>query len=99
MQDKPNRTSSEFDPDAWREQLLALNPWARGHTIDEQNAEFVAARQKATLARHSQGKEVWNNWANDMLALKSALQTTGQWAAMRGHTMSPLTRENEAKRI
>jgi uncharacterized protein YjbI with pentapeptide repeats len=76
--------ASGFDAVAWREELLALNPWARGLTVDEDNAEFAAARQKATLARHAEGEEVWNGWANAMLALKAALETAGQWAA-RGH--------------
>jgi hypothetical protein len=68
-----------FDPSAWKEDLLALNPWARGLTIDEANAEFASARQEATLARHAEGKEVWNGWANGMLALKDALEAAGQW--------------------
>jgi hypothetical protein len=51
-----------FDIVAWKEELLTLSPWARGLTIDETNAEFAAARQKATLARHAEGVEAWNTW-------------------------------------
>lgn len=65
----------------WREELLAVNPWAQGLTIDEGNAEFAAARQKATLARHAEGKDAWNAWASTMLALRSALEGAGQWDA------------------
>jgi pentapeptide repeat protein len=62
----------------WREELLAVNPWAQGLTIDESNAEFAAMRQKATLARHAEGKDAWNAWAGTMLALRSALESAGQ---------------------
>jgi hypothetical protein len=76
-------TAAGFDPIAWKEELFALNPWARGLTIEEDNAEFAAARQKATLARHAEGAEAWNGWANRMLALKAALEAEGQWAMKR----------------
>jgi pentapeptide repeat protein len=96
MQDGTIGTVSKFDLDAWREELLALNSWACGLTIDEGNAEFAAARQKATLARHAEGKGVWNAWANGMLALKSALADTGQWASKGERPWTPLVGENQA---
>jgi Pentapeptide repeats (9 copies) len=75
-----------FDLAAWHEELLALNPWARGLTIDGTNAEFAAARQKATLARHAEGKDVWNAWANGMLALKAAHEA--HWLALASAVFS-----------
>jgi hypothetical protein len=69
-----------FDLGAWQEELLALNPWARGLTIDDENEEFAAARQKATIARYAEGKEVWNAWAKGMLALRAAVEPIGQSA-------------------
>jgi hypothetical protein len=62
MQDGPTHTASGFDLDAWREELLALNPWARGLTIDEDDTEFAAARQKATLARHANPAQLTGNF-------------------------------------
>jgi hypothetical protein len=88
-----------FDPIAWKEELLTLNPWARGLTIDENSAEFAAARQKATLARHAEGNEVWNGWANRMLALKATLEAAGQWLARRDQLQGALQGENEATQI
>lgn len=76
-------TPATFDLAVWREELLALNPWARGLTIDEDNAEFAAERQKATLARHAEGKDAWNTWATAMLALKANLEAAGQWTTLR----------------
>jgi hypothetical protein len=98
MQDGPAHTGKEFDLDTWREQLLALNPWARGLTIDEENAEFAAARQMATLARYADGKEAWNAWANGMLSLKVKLEAAGKWAAKRKYAWEPLAGENEVTR-
>jgi len=57
-----------FDKAAWRERLLELNLWARSHTIGATNVEFEAARQKATLARYEEGKEVWNGWADQLIS-------------------------------
>ena len=88
-----------FDLAAWHKELLALNPWAHELTIDEDNAEFAAARQKATLARHAEGVEVWNGWANGMLALKAALEAAGKSAARREQPWDPLQRENEATQV
>jgi hypothetical protein len=73
--------SAAFDLAAWREELLGLNSWAQGLTIDEDNAVFAAARQKATLTRHAEGKDAWNAWAAAMLALKSALERASRWDA------------------
>jgi hypothetical protein len=70
-----------FDEAAWREQVLALNPWARGLTIDENDAAFAAARQMATLARHAEGTEAWNTWAASMLGARSILESIGAWRA------------------
>src|SRR5262249_7830028 len=67
-----------FNLAAWHEELLALNPWARGLTIGENDAEFAEARQRATWARHAEGKEGWNGWGNGMLALKAALEAAGE---------------------
>ena len=75
--------AAAFDAAAWREQLLELNPWARGLTIDEDDEAFLAARQKATLKRHAEGKEIWNTWANGMLALKKAIQEAEGWPTDR----------------
>jgi hypothetical protein len=89
-----------FDPTAWKEELLTLNPWGRGLTIDEANAEFAAARQKTTLTRHAEGKDVWNSWANGMLALKAALEAAGQWAARRGEfAWDSLKGDNEPTQV
>jgi hypothetical protein len=87
--------AADFDPTAWKEELLALNPWAHGLTIDKANAEFAAARQNATLARHAEGKNVWNGWANGMLALKATLESAGQWA-VKPEGEEELEGENEA---
>src|SRR5262249_42743785 len=75
--------AATFDLTAWREELLTLNPWAGGLTIDEKNAEFAAARRKATLARHAEGTEAWNGWADAMLALKATLEAAGELTAPR----------------
>jgi pentapeptide repeat protein len=72
-----------FDPAAWKGKLFALNPWARGLTIDEASAKFCAARRKATLARHAQGIVKWNAWVNGMVRLRATLEAAGQWAAQR----------------
>jgi len=92
---------------AWHEELLTLNPWARALIIDEDNAEFAAARQKATLARHAKGHEAWNGWANGMLALKAALEAAGEWAVKPGYSRPrgpgsdfvPPEGKNEATRV
>jgi hypothetical protein len=70
MNDAPKAPASPaaFDAAAWREEVLALNEWARGLRIDEGDETFAAARQAATLARHGQGEEVWNEWANAAVA-------------------------------
>jgi uncharacterized protein YjbI with pentapeptide repeats len=80
MNDKPTGAAGAFDVAAWKEELLALNPWARGFTIDENEAAFVAARQKTTLERHAEGKDAWNAWSHGMLALKNVLETAGRWS-------------------
>jgi hypothetical protein len=95
MQDVPTHTPSDFDLDKWREELLALNPWARGLTIDEGNEEFTAARQKATRARHAEGKEVWNAWANSMLEKRAALETADLWNET-SDGLGRVTGDNEA---
>jgi uncharacterized protein YjbI with pentapeptide repeats len=89
MNDAPRR-DGKFNFAAWQEELLALNPWARGLTISKTNEvigianeTFVAARQTATLDRHTHGGEVWNAWAKRMLALRAALESAGQWSAER----------------
>jgi hypothetical protein len=93
-----------FDSAAWQGELLALNPWAREFIIDEDNAEFAAALQKATLARHAEGLDAWNGWANAMLTLKATLEAAGQWAVDR-ETFWPKAEplwpkgENEATRV
>jgi uncharacterized protein YjbI with pentapeptide repeats len=69
---------------AWRVQLLALNPWARGLKIAEQDAEFRTTRSAAMITRYREGADVWNAWANKMLGLQQQLQTSGsglRWAA------------------
>ena len=76
----PTGAAAAFDAVTWHKQLLALNPWTRGLTIDEGDEAFAAAQQKATLDRHAEGKEAWNTWANGMLALKKTLQEAGRWA-------------------
>jgi pentapeptide repeat protein len=75
------RTLSKFDAEAWKEALLALNPWARGLTISQDDEAFKAARQKATLDRHAQGREAWNGWADALLASKQALEKANRWIA------------------
>jgi hypothetical protein len=48
MQDMPKAAAgSRLREAAWREQLLALNPRARGLTFNEGNEEFAAARRRA----------------------------------------------------
>src|SRR5215813_5325261 len=98
MQDKPTHSGNGFDLDEWREDLLALNPWARVLTIDENNKEFNAARQTATLEHHAEGKDTWNAWANGMLALKSRLEGAGQWHAKREHPRRGLVGQNDVTR-
>jgi hypothetical protein len=85
MQDRPTHTDRGFDLDEWREKLLALNPWAHGLTIGEDNDEFAGARQNATLARHAEGRAAWNTWANAMLAAKSVLERAGGWESRPGY--------------
>jgi hypothetical protein len=93
-------TTADFESVAWREKLLALNAWARDLIIDEDNAEFAGARQKATLVRHAEGMEAWNGWANGMLALKAALEAAGQWAVKRADSGGPLQEEeHEATQV
>jgi hypothetical protein len=89
-----------FDPIVWKEELLTLNPWAHGLTIEESNSEFAAARQKATLARHGEGEAAWNNWAKRMLALKDALEAAGQWTVTRGrYPWQPPEAKNEVSKV
>jgi hypothetical protein len=44
MDDVATRAPSGFDAEAWNEELLALNPWARGLNIVETDEQFTAAR-------------------------------------------------------
>ena len=83
MNDAPKAPAGPagFDVAAWREEVLVLNDWARGLTIDEGDEAFATARQAATLARHAQGKAAWNDWASAMLALKKTLEEAAEWAA------------------
>src|SRR5262245_16167854 len=94
----PARAASTFDEAAWGQELLSLNPWASGLTIDEENQEFSAARRTATLVRHAQGKELWNAWAHGMLAAKTTLKASGEWAAICKGFWGPLVGENEVTR-
>jgi hypothetical protein len=73
---------NSIEPD-WMEQILVLNPWARGLTIKRGEADFQGARRRATLERFGQGRQGWNDWANGMLALRNEskeLQNT--WNAL-----------------
>jgi uncharacterized protein YjbI with pentapeptide repeats len=81
-----------FDAAAWREELLALNPWARDPSLNDDKV-FAAARQQATLERFWQGKDAWNAWAKAMLGLKTRLVDAGGWVAKR--EFYRLTGENE----
>ena len=99
MNDEPRRAPVSFDASAWTKALLALNPLlVVGGSISEDDEAFNAARQKATLERYSQGKEVWNAWASGMIALKSDLDNAGRWATARRHHLGvwepPLTGDN-----
>lgn len=40
---------------------------------------FEEARSEACLARCSEGRETWNEWAKSMLALQSEAKMTGAW--------------------
>ena len=71
--------ASSFDVDAWQEELLALNDWARELTIVWDDDEFLVARQSATLARHAKGRNEWNAWASAMLALQERLRASSRW--------------------
>ncbi|MFM9847968.1 MAG: pentapeptide repeat-containing protein [Hyphomicrobiaceae bacterium] len=77
MNDVP-KGSGPFDASAWKERLLALNPWARGLRIDEEDKAFEAAQHKATLDRYVQGREAWKAWANSMLGFKEQLRAAGR---------------------
>jgi uncharacterized protein YjbI with pentapeptide repeats len=82
----------------WMEQLLALNPWAGGLTIGyEVDKEFEAARQKATLERWAQGRKIWNDWANGMLAVKNELQKTGKWTEFNGFPWEDMPQHDEPR--
>jgi hypothetical protein len=50
------------------------------------------------VARHAEGKEAWNAWANGMLPLKSVLEEAGKWDAEREHSWEPLRARNGATR-
>lgn len=39
--------------------------------------------KEQTLALYAQGKDVWNKWANDMLAEKKRLEASGEWEASK----------------
>lgn len=80
MKDDVTPGAGGFDFEMWLEELLGLNPWARGLTIDETNAEFIAARRKATLARYAEGRAAWNAWAIAMLEQKKGLEAAGLFA-------------------
>ena len=73
---------AEAKPDeaAWTERLLALNPWARELTINNNDEGFTAARRKATHERHAQGPEAWNQWSSGMLAYKKEFERVAKRA-------------------
>jgi pentapeptide repeat protein len=95
----PTPAAGAFNAAGWREQLLALNSWARGLTIDETDGAFAAARQEATLARHAEGKEAWNRWADEMQALRKVLEDAGGWSAEPPYLGFPLVGNNADSRF
>ncbi len=105
----PARTyaAGAFDAAAWRQKLLALNPWARGHSIHEKDeldeifplrsrSPFAEARQAATLERLK--KDPWNEWAKNMLALRKDLEGAAIWAPERNLWKANLSGKNEETR-
>ena len=69
----PRRAETRFEFAAWKEELLVLNPWARGLDIAEADKKFVAEREKAVVELLGLGKIGWNDWAERMLAVKTQL--------------------------
>ena len=76
MNDVAGGGAGAFDEAAFYERLAALNPWLR-----EPESGHEKLRRAATQARFKQGKDVWNAWANAMLAEKARLEAAGVWAA------------------
>jgi hypothetical protein len=74
---EPGVSRSSQHVDAWREGLLARDPWARGLTINRDDEAFVTARRRAALERYTQGREAWNARARGILDLKKALAHAG----------------------
>jgi len=74
--------SPTFARDNWHGELLALNPWATVFLKDGlriATEEFHQASQLASQARWLAGRQVWNGWANSMVALKSNLEGSQLW--------------------
>src|SRR5262245_21100551 len=79
MNDLSCRVASVSDLAAWKEELLALNPWAQNLQINSDNENVIEARRAETLARHSGGREQWNVWAGAMIELEARLHSAGAW--------------------
>jgi uncharacterized protein YjbI with pentapeptide repeats len=95
---RTRRTAIAFDISVWRDQLVALNPWARGLSIDQSEKAFATARQQATVERLRQGKDAWKVWAEGMLSLRKGLEDAGVWVAKREGPGAPLSSKNDEAR-
>jgi uncharacterized protein YjbI with pentapeptide repeats len=72
----PKMATSPFDATAWRDALLALNPWARNLQPSEDDVAFTAARRTATLKRFEDVQSC-TQWSEAMIALKDQLENGG----------------------
>lgn len=71
---------------AWAERLRAIpgNEWAKDFDFEfdtSEEAGFKKARQAACIARWQAGRDVWNAWAEAMLALQREAEAAGLWKA------------------
>ena len=78
MNDVSKRVTGAFDVIAWKEELLGVNPWARGLVVED-TADFRAVRDKAAEQRRQLGYEAWNKWANASLKLQAKLEAARRW--------------------
>lgn len=73
---------SEFNYNDWRDALLKLNPWAKDYLKDgigTATEKFSEACLLASQARWLAGSDIWNGWADGMLAQRRSLEAAQLW--------------------